>query len=58
MWKINHETWCEEHNRVHVIRERLAVEDINGNVLESDPSDGDTVSAGCAECRAQAEWVE
>lgn len=58
MWQCQHEPWCKDHLRYSIVRERACTEDKEGNVLESDPSDGKVVHADCSNCYANADWVD
>ncbi len=58
MWQANHKPDCTNQSRYSIVRERACVEDKGGNVLNSEPSDGEVVHADCSECYAKAEWVE
>lgn len=58
MWKCQHEPQCTDQSRYSIVRERACSEDKEGNVLESDPSNGEVVHSDCSCCFAPAEWVE
>lgn len=58
MWQADHTPQCADHSRYSIVWERACVEDKDGNVLESDASEGEVVHADCSECYAEAEWVE
>lgn len=58
MWQAKHEQSCKDQSRYETVRERVATEDADGNVLDADPHDGEIISAQCAECGAKADWVD
>ena len=58
MWQAKHEPWCDDQSRFSIVRERVCSEDVEGNVLESDPSQGEVVHADCSNCYAPADWIE
>lgn len=56
MWVAQHESGCSDQSRYTVTRERIGIEDAQGNIVDADPTDGEVVHSECAECHAKAHW--